>query len=127
MFEYLPYALSIGVPEYIFWDLNPKRLKPYVIAEKMRLENLDYDMWKMGIYVRQATLEAVGKCIAGEKCGVNYFEKPLLDFVKEEQQTECVTEDEQMEQVNAIFNALAIRAANSRLEKQQEGRDKTNG
>lgn len=115
--------MSIGIPENVFWTLNPKRLKPYDEAERIRAEERDNELWRMGLYVYQATLASTCRSLSGDKSSVKYFEYPLLQSVKEETQAEETTmsEDEEMKQVNAIFNALAIRAANSRLSKQQKG------
>lgn len=56
----MPIALRYGVPEHIFWDLNPKRLEPwkrmYEFQQQEKADNDDYMAWLQGRYV----LEAVG-------------------------------------------------------------------
>ena len=63
----MPIALRYGVPESIFWNLNPKRLEPwermYEFKEQLRRDEEDYAAWIHGQYI----LAAIGAAIDGKK------------------------------------------------------------
>jgi len=118
-YEWLPGALAIGVPEELFWTLNPRKLKPYVRAEEIRAERKDEEMWRMGLYVHRATLASTENVLAGRKSSVRYFEEPLLATSKRESEEVALTEEQEMAQVEAFFTSLEVLAANSKIAKQK--------
>ena len=86
----------------------------------MREERRDEEMWRMGLYINRATLASTENVLAGKKASITYYEKPLLALAKEERDAEIVlSEDEQMQQVNALFTSLNVLAVNSKLSKEQ--------
>ena len=71
----------IGVPYELFWKLNPRKLKPFEAAYKMKLDR-EQDMinakaWVNGLYVQMA----IGSCFSKNS---KYPESPL-GMGKEEQ------------------------------------------
>jgi len=100
--------------------MNPRLLKPYQDAERLRQEILDDRMWVMGKYVCEAVGVAVYNNLKPKgKKTLSYLDKPLLKQVKEERGE--FTEEEKMQKVRAIFNALQIMKVNYDLEKKQKG------
>ena len=118
--EWLPSYISIGLTPEQFWKMNPRKLKPYIEAEKIREERVDTQMWLMGRYVYEAVGAAVGSILSPKgKKGIPYRDTPLLRDVKA--QRGVLSEEEKMKRVNAIFNSLQIMKINYELEhKKQE-------
>ena len=114
--EYLPYALSIGVSYETFWTLNPRTLKPFIEAYKIKQEVLDEEMWRMGIYVHEAVGVVLANAFAKKTAKkAEYFKEPLLKQHKLE--TTELTEEQKLQQVQNLFALLAVRKTNFDLEK----------
>lgn len=51
---WLPQALTIGVGYELFWKLNPKKLKPFMVAFKQKkdeeIATINYTTWLQGRY-----------------------------------------------------------------------------
>lgn len=107
--------------------MNPSRLTPYLVAETIKAEKRDREMWHMGIYVYRATLTAVENVLAGKKASLTYLEEPLMVTARKESETTELSEDEQMAQVNALFTALSAMAANSRIDKNKNSENDSEG
>jgi hypothetical protein len=71
---WLPQALTIGIDYNLFWQLNPKKLEPFVESFKQRQEikhnENNLAAWLQGIYNSRAIAAVFSK---DEK----YFEKPI--------------------------------------------------
>lgn len=108
--KFLPYALLIGVPYETFWSLNPRKLKPFEEAYKLREQKKDEEMWRMGMYVCNAVAVAVEHNLAGNKAQSEYYKKPLLVMQKEEN-------DENIKRlkVQQVFTQLEIMRINDEL------------
>ena len=52
--DLLPQALLIGVDYNVFWELNPKTLKPFHKAFVLGQELDDANAWSSGLYIRMA-------------------------------------------------------------------------
>ena len=117
-------CLALDMSEDLFWTLNPKRLHPYIEADKMKQENRDAEMWRMGMYVQNAVAVAVDKVLNGRKSVLEYMDKPILTKYKESQGEVELTEEEQMRQVEALFMSLETLSTNSKLAKQQKESEK---
>lgn len=118
--EWLPQCMVMGIKPGEFWTMNPRMLKPYYDAEDLRQEIIDNRMWIMGQYVCEAVGVAVYNNLKPKgKKTISYPDKPLLKRVKEERGE--LTEEEKMQKVHAIFNALQIMKVNYDLEKKQKG------
>ena len=113
-------CLALDMSEDLFWTLNPKRLRPYIEADKMKQENRDAEMWRMGMYVQNAVAVAVDKVLNGRKSVLEYMDKPILTKYKESQGEVELTEEEQMRQVEALFLSLETLSTNSKLGKKHK-------
>lgn len=68
--EILPNALMIGVAYELFWRLNPKTIKPFFKAFRLKQEYDDLVSWQNGMYVRLAVASLLDK-------KAKYPERPL--------------------------------------------------
>lgn len=96
--EWLPLALSIGVKNAEFWNLNPLKLEPYIraheIREKRRLEEINFEGWIVGVYITYAL-----GCAFSQNS--QYPEKPFDLF------GESLSSEERGRQEAAVFAAYA--------------------
>lgn len=67
-----------GVPYDLFWSLNPRKLKAFEKAHRMRERKLDEHLWLMGAYAYHAIRAGVDNVLGGKKSKAEYLEKPLL-------------------------------------------------
>lgn len=57
--------------------MNPAKLKPYIEADKLRLESRNYEMWLQGVYFFDAVSIALANAFAGKgKRPIEYPNKP---------------------------------------------------
>lgn len=117
-------CLALGISEELFWTLNPKRLHPYLEAEKLMQEKRDTEMWRMGMYVYDAVHAAVDNVLNGRKSQAKYMDKPLLEQYKEAKQEVELTEEDEMKQVEAFFLSLETLSTNAKLAKQAKESEK---
>ena len=117
-------CLALGISEELFWTLNPRRIQPYLEADKLVQEKRDAEMWRMGIYVQNAVAVAIDKVLNGRKSTLEYMDKPLLEKYKESKKEVELSEDEKMRQVEALFMSLQTISTNSKLAKQQKESEK---
>lgn len=113
-------CLALDMSEDLFWTLNPKRLHPYIEADKMKQENRDAEMWRMGMYVQNAVAVAIDKVLNGRKSVLEYMDKPILMKYQESQGEVELTEEEQERQVEALFLSLETLSTNSKLGKKHK-------
>ena len=66
-----------GVSYDLFWHLNPKKLKPFSDAYKLKTKAEDRMAWRMGIYIQIA----IASCFPKSKA--KYPESPLMDMQRE--------------------------------------------
>lgn len=96
--------------------LNPVKIKPFVKAYELRLEQQDAMLYRQGLYVRDALLCTVGNMFGGKSAKkIEYPKKPYGVGAKE------LTEEEikkQRELLIANLNALKI---NHDLQKKNKG------
>jgi len=115
----LPNALAIGIEYNLFWKLNPRKIKPFYEAHKIKRKMLDEEMWCMGAYIHNAVLSAVEKNLAGKKAKTSYLEKPFMqEETKPTEQNTDKEKEERMKKVKAVFQSLEIMKANFELSKQ---------
>lgn len=103
--EWLPFCLNIGISYELFWTLNPRKIRPFVLADRKKQEE-DFNMrnfnaWLNGIYVAQA----IGSCFSKQD---KYPEQPI-DFKESKKDSKKDA---------TIFEAWAI-AFNRDFEKKQ--------
>ena len=106
--EWLPNALSMGIPENVFWNLDPMKIEPYIrareIKDKRKVEEANFQGWITGIYITHAL-----SCVLSQTH--RYPEKPIELFGDD------LSEDERMNQEATIFAAYA-EEYNRRLRKE---------
>ena len=117
-------CLALGISEELFWTLNPRRIQPYLEADKRKQEKRDLEMWRMGFYVQNAVAVAIDKVLNGRKSSLEYMDKPLLEKYKESQEEVELSEDEKMRQVEALFMSLQTLSTNSKLAKKSKESEK---
>lgn len=81
--------MAIGVDYKLFWHLNPRKLRAFEEADKIRTEKQDYLNWLLGRYFMFALDASVcnswlwrGKGDAPHK----YIEKPFLAVIEEKEE-----------------------------------------
>ena len=106
----MPLAIRYGVPENIFWDLNPKRLEPwqrhYEYQEQLKKDDDDYRAWLSGRYI----LDAIAAALDGKS---NPY--PTEPYSTTQRRNE---EEEARQIASDKFMAFAM-AFNARFEAQQ--------
>jgi hypothetical protein len=75
----LPHYLAIGASREEVDDSCPTDLKPYEIAYKERMKQIDYQLWLNGVYTESAVFCAIDKAFSGKKAQSKYIEEPLLE------------------------------------------------
>ena len=93
-------------------ESNPKELKPFVEAERLKVLRYDEDMWVMGMYVQSAVAVAIEHCLAGKKAKSKYLEMPLREKVEEENN---VSEEKLQKQREQFVAHLMIMKTNFEL------------
>lgn len=114
----MPYALSIGIDEKTFWTLNPHKIKPYKKAYKLKMEERDAEMWRMGIYVQSAVAVAVEHNLAGRKAKSKYIEQPILSDAEKNEKK--ISRNKRKEQTEMLFTKLNIMKANFEITQKQK-------
>lgn len=101
----LPEALCWNIDYDLFWRLNPKTLKPFGNAYRLKQER-DYDSdnrkaWMSGLYVARAIAANFGK-------GKKYPEKPIEFYQKDSEGHLVQTEEDKARMDAERFEAWAI-------------------
>lgn len=102
----MPSALAIGVDYRDFWDLNPRLLKVFVDADRMKKRQLEIEMYISGRYVFDAVSLALAN--AFRKKGTqpqNWLEEPYRLIPLTDTELEAQAEAER-EKAIAFFNAM---------------------
>ena len=104
----------MDIPYNLFWRLNPKKLKPFQEAYRIKQKNRDEEMWAFcGNYVLSAVITAVDSCLNGQKARSKYIEKPLLkDRLNDEKE---MTEEELQRQRELFVAKLLVMKTNFEL------------
>lgn len=103
---YLPQCLAIGIRAEDFWNLNIRKLRPYLKAEEIKFQERNKDFHLMGMYVYDAVAIAISNQFrrAGDKV-TNYPEKPF-EFLTDEELAKRKQKAE-LEKMKAQFMAFA--------------------
>lgn len=107
--EWLPYALSIGIDEKRFWELNPRLMQPYIKAYRIRKKEENSMLYVQGRYFLDALLASVGNMFKGKQTKAFEFPKepyPLFEEVVE------LTEEEKKRQRENLLLSLKIMMGN---------------
>lgn len=76
--DILPYFLNMGVPYDFFMESCPKKLKPFEIAYKAKIKQIDQFAHVFGMYVESAVQVAVERNLYGKKSKNQYIKEPIL-------------------------------------------------
>lgn len=106
----MPFALSIGISYEQFWHLNPRKLKPFEKAYKLRQKQIDGQMWMMGRYVLEAFNVVMANSFGKKGTHVQYREKPFMAELDTE--TKEMSEAEKIEKTNSLFGMFRIMQTN---------------
>lgn len=103
----MPQALAIGIDYKLFWHLNPKKLKPFWEADKIRVQSHMIEneavSYMNGLYVAKAISACFSK-------GNKYPDKPI-GILGEKTQKE-MTEEEKIEARLSLFESLKLMKTN---------------
>lgn len=58
-----------------FWDMNPRKLKPYIEADRMRLENRNFELWLQGAYFYDALAAVAANALSTKRRKVAEYPK----------------------------------------------------
>lgn len=97
----MPHCLSIGVRLDDFWELNPRKLQPFLKADELRMQRKNQELWLQGRYFYEAMVVALNGALSKNSSG-KYPEKPYDMNFHEEQSRE-----ENIEKAKAMFMQFA--------------------
>lgn len=98
------------MPYETFWHLSPRKLKPFVEAEKIRAERKDYEMWLQGGYFYDglsAALSNFGAGLSGKHGKGKYPNKPYTEKAKP------LSADRERQKAVDYFNDLLLSKSSS--------------
>ena len=76
--EYLPHCLAIGITEGEFWNLNIRKLRPFLKAEEIKRERRNEEAWLQGLYTFKAVSVVVSNVLSKKGAKLQeYFDKPI--------------------------------------------------
>lgn len=102
-------------------DSCPKELRPYEIAHKKKIMEMDNLMWTwFGNYATSAVSVAVEHNLAGRKAKSKYIDKPILQYLEE--QSRPLTEEELQKQRELFVAKLMVMKTNFDLNKSKNNR-----
>ena len=102
----MPAALSIGVGYDTFWRLNPRLLKAFIKADRIKKRQTEIEMYIAGRYVFDAVSLALANGFRQKgKAPEQWLEEPyrMLPFSEEEETERAAIE---REKAIAFFNAM---------------------
>ena len=109
-------ALEIGISEEQFWRMNPRKLRPYVEAEKGKYENRMKEQEMVAHMHNLYTARAIGSCFSKNS---KYPDKLLNIFDFDKENDGELSENEIKRQREALMLNLQIMQANFELKKQE--------
>lgn len=118
---WLPQALVLGMTEEEFWHSNPRKLKAYVEAEKIKMKN-EYRKENLisyinGIYTRDALLCTVCNMFKDKNTKAIEYPAEPYDFFKKTEEPKEFTEEQKIAQTKALFMKLQLMQTNDELAK----------
>lgn len=122
--EVFPYYLSLGMTYNQFWRDDPRIVKYYRQAEKIRKERINSELWLQGMYVYEAICDAAPIFNPFAKHGVRprpYPTEPYPLTKTEKTKAEKVAEEKkQMDKAQRIMDAYASRVNRNVANKAQQ-------
>lgn len=64
--------------------MNPHIISLMSEGYKLKIKNMDRQMWLMGNYILSSVSVAIEHCLAGRKAKSKYLEKPLMEQANNE-------------------------------------------
>ena len=103
------------------WHSNPRKLKAYVEAEKIKMQN-EYRKANLisyinGIYTRDALLCTVGNMFKDKNTKAIEYPAEPYDFFKNTEEPKELTEEQKIAQTKALFMKLQLMQTNDELAK----------
>lgn len=96
----------MGIGADLFWQLNVRTLRPYLLAENIKREDRNYFLWLQGAYI----YDAVGVCLenAFSKKGgkkKDYLKEPvrITPYTEEEKR---IRAEKERRRIVAMFTAM---------------------
>lgn len=108
--EWFPQAYAIGVSWDEFWRMNPRILSAIADGYNQRIRYEDHMNWLNGQYMLSAVIVGVERNLAGKKSKAEYFKKPILEQVEEENKP--ISDDELQKQRILFMEKLKIMQSN---------------
>ena len=111
MFEqtWMPYCLNMGIGAQAFWEMNIRKLRPFILAYNQRKEEKNYFEWLNGFYVYNAVSCALANAFNGKSSKVhNYLEEPIrITPLTEEEKLQKA--EKEREKAIAFFKAMEMK------------------
>lgn len=102
--DLLPFYLSIGISEEKIYDSTPKDLEPYELAHKIRMNERNGELYRLGQYFAEAINFTIGNMISEHK-KYKYPEEPYRIFPMTEEEKELEAE-KQLRQLLKFFGSM---------------------
>lgn len=103
---FLPTALAIGVDYGDFWNLNPRLLKAFVEADRVKKRQIELEMYVSGRYVFDAVSLALANAFRKKGAqALNWLEEPYRLIPLTEEELEAQAEAERKKAI-AFFTAM---------------------
>lgn len=90
-----PQFLAAGMTYEEYWHGEPELTQAYILADKIRREQRNYEFWLQGLYIYHALCVALSNTLGGSK--EQYMDKPLDIFPPTEEEIERRQEEEAKE------------------------------
>lgn len=91
-----PQFLAAGMTYEEYWHGEPELTQAYILADKIRREQRNYEFWLQGLYFYEAISVALSNAF-GEGKKENYRDKPFDIFPPTEEEIERKQEEEAKE------------------------------
>lgn len=125
--ENFPFYMAMGMDYNQYWNENPFLVRAYKKAYELKKEAKEYELWKQGVYVYEAILDASPILHAFAKNGTKARPYPEKPFGLEEYENKETEEEKQRkienERIKAKVHFMNIKKI---LEKQFGGQEDGN-
>lgn len=110
--EVCPYYMSIGMSYSEFWNGPSELVKVYERMHRYRMEEINQQMWVMGLYITSAISSTVGNMLSSKGSKkIEYVKEPIQLFEKSEEEKRIEAERERQKAL-ASFKRLQFAMQN---------------